>query len=312
MKFGIVKEDISSKKITAFIESFDKLRAHLKILYPDGVTFIENSDERSVRKNDSYVENKNYLLFNYPKATLYEKIRIPVEGVSGFIWNDGFKMNKLCSWELVHLDINDNIDDEPTPRTVEFRNFNIKSFNCGSMVVTYKNNSNDMNSLLATLLNKIDKDCRSDSLVISDKFTGEVFKSVEISEIYDAYLIDSKSSKLSKKIIFIDTSVGVEGSNYNHLLKIVTEAKNSNSIVIVLKQCDLIAMDLISSADHLMLVSTVDETSLQTIYNYMNITSLFSTKDSFVSIFKQLTSKFGTMIISTKRDPLEIVSWYRL
>ena len=312
MKFGIVKEDISSKKITAIIESFDKLKAHLKILYPDGVTFIENSDERSVRKNDAYLDNKKYLLFNDPKATLYEKIRIPVEGVGGFIWSDGFKMTKLCSWELVHLDISDVSDDEPSPHTVEFRNFNMKTFDCGSMCITYGNYSNDINSLLATLLSKIDKTFRSDSLVISDKFTGEAFKNVEVSEIYDANLIDSKIQKSSKKVIFIDTAVDIEGSNYNHLLKVITEAKNNNTIVIVLKQCNLSVKDLISCSDHLMLVQTVDVKSLETIYEYLNVEKIFSTKESFVSIFKQLTSKFGTMIISSKRDPLEIVSWYRL
>lgn len=311
MKFGIVKTDISSKKIIDFIESFDDLQTHLKMQYSD-ITFVSNSDARSIRKNDSYLADKDYILLDNPKATLYKKTKVPVEGIGGYVWSDTPKLEELCSWELIELDIRDDDNNSPSPRTVEFRNFNMKLFDCGSVCITYEEYTDDINSLLATLLNKVDKSLRCNSLIISDKLTGAAFQDVEISQLYDTHLINSKIQVPDKKVIFVDTSVGVDGNNYNHLLKIMENSKNTNTIIAIVRRCDILTKDLVLCSDHLMLLNSINKASLELMYEFINIKDLFSTTASFVSIFKQLTSKFGTMIISPKKDSLDIVSWYRL
>jgi len=308
--FAIVKTDKSGdEKIIKFIESFEKLVAHLRMVYPTGVTFIENREERDIRKNTAYPSGTNYMLLNKPIAVLYAK---EDQDNPGFVFSGTItKMNMLCSWKLIKLDINQTCEDAPG-KTVEFRNFKLKNYKYGSISLVHGEYTKDVNTILATVLSRIDTTSQSNSVVVSKKISKNSLGNIHLIKSYNKDLINSNIEKPHKKIIFVDTDVGLTEENYSHLFSVMRNAKASHTLIVIAVECSTNIEDVINNSDQLMLLNSVNATALGNIYDKLKISHLFSTNILFSSIFKQLTDKFGTMVISRDNDPAGIVSWYRL
>ena len=308
--YAIEKTDLSGgTRIIQLTESFEKLVIHLKMIYPSGVTFIENRDERTIRKNTAYPSGKEYILLNNPEATLYRK---EDHDNPGFVFSTTItKMNQLCRWRIIKLDIAPD-NDEPPGKTVEFRNFKLKNYKYGSIALVCNEYTKDINTILATVLSRIDVASQSNSVVVSKKISSNALENIRVVKSYDTDLINSCINKPHKKIIFVDTCIGMTEENYAHLFNIMKDAKLTHTLVVVTADCSADVDNIITKSSQLMLLGNVSIPSLNNIYNKLQISHLFSTSTLFSSIFKQLTGKFGVMVISRDDDPSGIVSWYRL
>jgi hypothetical protein len=307
-EYAIIKKDpTEGARIIQLTESFEKLVTHLKMIYPTGVTFIENREERDIRKNTAYPSGREYILLNKPNAVLYRK---EDHDNPGFVFSGTItKMNQLCKWKIIKLDIIPD-SEETTHKTIEFRNFKLKNYKYGSIALVCNEYTKDINTILATVLSRIDTTSKSNSLVVSKKISSTALENICVAKTYDATQINVCVSKPHKKIIFVDTSVGMTEEQYAHMFSIMKNAKLSNTLVVVAVDCSVDIDKMIHNSDKLMLLGNVNIPSLNTIYNKLQISHLFSTPVLFSSIFKQLTGKFGVMVIS--RDDDGIVSWYRL
>jgi hypothetical protein len=310
MKFAVIKNDENGKKISSFIESFDKLRDHLKMIYPS-VTFIQNMSLRALRKGAKFENDKKYILLNNPVAILAHKSEKP----PGILpWSTpASQLTKLCSWELIILDVVETTLKE-TPRIVG--NFDIKSFTKGSMCVVYKDYKECID-----LVNKF-------SRILNEKLGG-VGKKIIVSqnhgkfdmgdstidlckyESYNMEIIESDISSAKKAFLIIDYKDDIDANNYNNTLKIINDAKKNGIVVLILVSSDDNFNNFTHATDHTMMFGGIASSSLKHVYEASKIKDVFTTHISFVSIFRQLTSKFGTMIISRGRDDQDMVSWYR-
>ena len=310
LAFAIVKIDKSGDEtIISFIESFEKLVAHLKMMYSETTTFIEKREERDIRKNTAYPSGQKYILLNKPMAVLYEK---EDQDNSGFVFSGTVtRMNLLCSWKLIKLDLAPECEDT-SGKTVEFRNFKLKNYKYGSISLIHSDYTKDINTILATILSRVDVTSQSNSVVISKKISGNALGNINVIKSYDAEIINSNINKPHKKIIFVDTGVDLTEDNYCHLFSIMRNAKTSHTLVVIAVECSTDLEDVINNSDQLMLLSNVSMPALNNAYSKLKISHLFSTTVLFSSIFKQLTDKFGVMIISREDEPTGTVSWYRL
>ena len=310
LAFAIVKIDKSGDEtIISFIESFEKLVAHLKMMYSETATFIEKREERDIRKNTAYPSGQKYILLNKPIAVLYEK---EDQDNSGFVFSGTVtKMNLLCSWKLIKLDLAPECE-YTSEKTVELRNFKLKNYKYGSISLIHSDYTKDINTILATILSRVDVTSQSNSVVVSKKISGNALENINVIKSYDTEIINSNINKPHKKIIFVDTGVGLTEENYSHLFSIMRNAKTSHTLVVIAVECSTDLEDVINNSDQLMLLSNVSMSALNNAYSKLKISHLFSTTVLFSSIFKQLTDKFGVMIISREDEPTGTVSWYRL
>lgn len=309
MKYAINKIDKSGKRIIDFIESFERLVEHLKMLYPTNATFLSNVDVNSLKSDPKYRSGDRVMILNRPKATLYRKEE---KDNSGFFMSGKVnKMIPICTWELIRLDIMPT-RQENTKSTIELGNFKLKNYMYGSVSLVHGENTTDVDSILTTALSRLDTTSKRDSIIISNHLQSTTGSSITFLNGYDIPTIDKAVSRNHKKIIFIDNDVEMSAEDTVHMYDLMRTAKDKKLLIITVKDCSDVTKTLIDSSDKLLLLSSVDIDCLGTMYGNLNIKHLFSTPKTFISMFKQLTTKFGVMVISPGSKSEEMVSWYRL
>lgn len=308
MKLAVIKDDGKDEKISSFVDSFDSLKEHLKMIY-DKVTIVEDIDLRSFRKGADYPLDQRYLYVSEPTITLYLKVEKPA---GMFSWSGpSAKLNTICTWKVVKLSLDDEI--KPSPSTVEqcafeFRDFNVRDSLKSSNLVVYQDYAKgvEFGIRYAKVLHKKSRRDESDDIgnivVFSDKKDHDTKK-------YKVFHEFDMNQVCENDIVFIDYNEEIFGDNYQQLLNLLSSAKNKNITTVLCMDCRLNIAPFVQSSNHTILMDRLDtvdvrQIALRTIYKIINETKLFESYKSFLSIFKQLTSQFGLMVVSDN-----IVTW---
>ena len=170
---------------------------------------------------------------------------------------------------------------------------------------------NNMKKIMNTIFSRLTKDELQNSLIISNKFKFPQYENIPVLTSYNKIKINECFNKSTKKVIFMDLSVGIDVYSYDfdNLLDILLIAKDKNAIVVLYTQVDDVLLKITNNCDHITLLKSTDIKILKLIYQNAGIKSLFSSFESFDSIFNQLVNKFGAMIISNKENA---IYWHRL
>ena len=329
VKHAVIKHDDTGKKMISIVESFGKFKEHLKILHNE-VDYVEKITERELRKGAEYPNDRIYILFEDPLATMFHK----VERAPGIMpWSStASRLNKLCEWELIKLDLIDENrnknkmnrsknDKSSTVSPHPLRNFNLNNYSSGSMCIVYKDYNSCVNAvceLTNKLFNKLNKDPSktiNERIVVSNNNIWDTKELKRYGE-FDMKKLYKEITAQDKVFLIIDYDkmACAKVSDRDNLLKMVQESSKSDVILVMLVNAmNDTCHDIVKKSNHVTLLKEISTPNLNELYSIIDTKNWFSDKLCFRKTYEQLTNeRYGAMIISPNEDTPNVISWYRI